>query len=259
MGNERTLFFSLGEPARLRMRHADELVADNRRAEKSNLINRLQYGNGRWIVYNSHLDSYMWTFSSIGSKEEVTCFLEGRARAGEKVYVMDFMGEGTVVRDIAEMIDGGMFVTLVDLRSLRKRVFDLRHGIIPIIGNILLRSTWAEMRTKAKKHGLPGFDLIFCRPEGAGEALESGIFSTEPYAIVLQQLFSFLKPNGGVLYAQIPYIVNKQADLSKWAEQLERMDNTPIRVEIRNYQSSPDNFVMKLTRLGPLPNRVIPK
>lgn len=205
MENEqRTIFFGLDPNVRKEILGQIEENEKTSQRERRNNEHFGQYGNGRWCIYGKGLDDYMLTFSSVCKLPDLYAFLQGRGEMGRGVYALDFMGEGTAIRDLGGRISGGAFVTLTDRRPAEKRVHDKEHNINPIIGDVFLRDTWRRIDQIVKEFG--GFDLIFCRPEGG---LNTLLESIQPHMLVFEKLLQLLKEDGGMLLSQIPNAITR--------------------------------------------------
>lgn len=207
----RTIFFGLDSEIRKEVTLQIENNETNAKQERKNGEFTERYGNGRWSIYGRGLHDYMNTFSSVCGLPDLYRFLRDRKESGKGVYALDFMGEGSAIRDLEGVISGGAFVTLGDHRPNWKIVHDRKLGIHPIIGDIFLRDTWHSINEVARTFG--GFDLIFCRPEGG---LHTCLESIQPHMLIFEKLFQQLKDDGGMLLSQIPDAVAEKVSITKW-------------------------------------------
>lgn len=247
--NGRTLTFAFDKATRREVKAVSGEIKDCIESEERGPL-REHFKNGKWSIYGSGLDSYMETFSRLSTKEEVIRGLDERRSQGNDVYVLDCMGEGTVVRELGEHISGGMFITLCDLRTPQQKVFDEEHHITPIVGNVLSRDTWQEIRRAVKRTCTEdGFDVIFCRPEGA---LNYAFESIKPHLAVFQQLIKLLNGDGGALFTEIPSVVSDNTlRMHRWADSILRLPpGDSIEVRIERTDSSHCSFVLGVTKYG---------
>lgn len=117
-----------------------------------------------WSIYGSGVDLYQRTFSDVfkGSLKDT---LLDRKGVGKTAFALDLMGEGQALRSLP--IDGGLAVTLNDLRTSKKRSQDDQKNIELISGDILSKKTWSKVSLWLDSHHPEGFDIILCRPQKA--------------------------------------------------------------------------------------------
>jgi len=157
-------------------------------------IDRHNKGKKPWMTYESGLAAY----GSMGI--DVKKIAEEQKQGKEHVYAMDVMGQGAFFKDLP--IDGGVSLTLSDLRRPEQRAYDSSHNIQMIADSVFNGTAWKGVndyieKNKGTMNG--GFDVITCIPFGGQNMAEKGHLPDELTWQLLNKLYESLSPNNGTL------------------------------------------------------------
>lgn len=156
-------------------------------------------------IFDSKITDYEATFSKLLGQKSIRDLLQERQKRQEKTFTLDLMAAGQAVRDLAneERIDGGLSLTLTDIRDEQTKAIDSTKNLQVIEGNILYGSAWNQIHKWLQKQEISdkGFDLVICRPLCG--------FTTIPpnprlFEMLLWRTISLLDPDGGMLLTETP-------------------------------------------------------
>lgn len=189
---------------------------------------------GPWTMVASPLTDYCLNFKNllIGThligpyypEDLLGNFARELSGRRAKPYVLDVFADETVVRELVDDYGfaGGVAMTV----ALKPVPIDKSEysqtGLVS--GNVLNRTTWRRLTEKMGELDIPIFDLIISRGEGA---LVSITDNPNVHYFLLQQLWSRLNPDGGVLLLQLPY--TKGVNLENWANNASKQ-KVPIQL-----------------------------
>lgn len=148
-----------------------------------------------WQIHSSSLKDYSYTFVGInGSSLEKTFKSVAAHRANP--WILDLMASTEAIEDAVRIgFGGGVAVSLGFPNPNRN------PHVQSVNGNVLNRSTWAEIEEVMGAHQVKNFDVIMSRPEGG---LHHITYSPSVHRMLLERAWKLLNPMGGILYFQAP-------------------------------------------------------
>lgn len=181
---------------------------------------RVLRGKNAWTVFNSGVEKYEGTFSSVLG-QTFREYLHERKKNKGKVFVLDVMGTGGFLSHYP--IDGEAAMTLVDHRVEEEKAHDKDIGKRIIPGNILRVKPWLDALSFIRNNddtSMPGFDLITCRPRlgwvdvrGSMTAVTTNTDNID--WLIMNRMYSLLSPRGGTLVVETP-----EVDYAQWIKEL---------------------------------------
>lgn len=177
-------------------REAATLKAVDERRRKSQ-------GKPPWPYYGGPNSDYNQEICQL-LDEPVGNFLTYRRERYGRVFAMDVMGPG----GFSELgkIDGEVAVTLVDHRSVWKKLGDDLFNIHTVKGDLLDGRTWKRVKTLMEQSSQQmngGFDIITLIPWGGWTVMNGnlGIAHPDLQWLIVNRLTNLLSPKSGVLLA----------------------------------------------------------
>lgn len=237
--------------------------------------------------------SYDSTFVDLLQKDGVDTFqglLKKRKTENKPAQVLDLFGSGYFLHDL-DAVDDITAVRLKDTDEVYRKVTSLGRDTgttefsrniatralerldrlkawgkrKTIEGNLYHRKTWADLVTDMQSRGIPSFDLIVCRPEGAFDTnkimeLEDNLDNNyRPYAYIYLQLLDraySLCSVGGQIFTEIPEIPLPINLLEKFKAVMEQEGK--VAISLSRSEASHRKRIMKLTKTPESPVSILP-
>lgn len=190
-------------------------------------------GSERWGFYNKKTPHYDEQFKSV--------LPEGFEKLVEEmgqILVLDAFGPLSFIRDLADKtkkINGGIALSLADLRSEEQRKRDKRNNIFQLQGaDIYSSKRWrSSVEEFLRLNGKEGFDLITCLPISGWDIKDEKGEANDPSIdlvwIVTNHLWQLLGENG-LLFIQ--YDMEKFTGIKSWIELVKRK-----KIDIKDKES----------------------
>ncbi len=224
------------------------IEAFNRLRSRAAGMERKGAGEFAWQKYETPFEVYETEFNKLLS---VRSFLKERKTMG-KVFVMDFMGAGRAVRDLAQegLVDGGLSVTLNDTRSPGLQEQDETLGCDVLPENILYGTAIRHLRewTNRKNPSNPYFDLIMCSPGNGFVSFPNGGIGSGMIESLFNKGIKLLDPNGGTMIINLPMNVLYSVDLDNWIRTINSSNRgvEAAYAPAREYDNG--EYIMKVVR-----------
>lgn len=202
----------------------------------------------KWEDYDRTIYEYDSNFKDVPNQKRLVEYIDEQKAENGFVYVLDVMGAGFALRSIKSKLSGGLSVALTNPRTTDQRISDHQYNL-EIVGNHTVRTkacgiiqdktqfgdvlqggTWQLVSKYLKKHLETNgyFDLIVCAGEGSWKTFEKDMTKLakneiylpqkEVYYVVMNKLWKFLSPRGGVMCITL----NSNYNWEAWVEELQK-------------------------------------
>ncbi len=207
------------------------------------------------VAVGPDIRSYESWWSMAFGDHVLTKFLEERISEGITPVAIDLAGgNGEALYDLrtSGLIGAGLTSNLTDTRSANQKKEDKQLHLTLAPGDIFLGSTWRKhIYPWVKANTEAGYvDLIMARPGG----MFRNIMPAEAYLAVFRRMFGVLKPDGGMLIADVPYNLSRFEDRNVWDQMKvyfkELNSNPNIRVDFKKDDSHWPTFLDYLSVTG---------
>lgn len=150
----------------------------------------------RWYSYEN-------TFNVFG-RFLVPTTLKERKLAGKESYGLDLAGlNGRALRELAreDLLNGGLTVSLLDVRTPSQKQIDADVGADVMAGNLLRGKTWRSINNWIEEHSKEGkFNVIVSRPKAGFPE----VYPYDAYRVLLQRIWNMLSYDEGCALLEIP-------------------------------------------------------
>jgi hypothetical protein len=212
------------------------------------------YADGKeqhvWKSYGDAWYEYQNAFETV-FPEGIDHWLKERAAAKQGTMVLDVMAPtgtlSSLKRDVG--IDGGLALTLEDLRQPAGVQNDTAKNIYAVGGDVVGKKVWRNVRKFIADHNInagTGFDLVMSRPLAGIHNLP---IDRDLYFFVLQQLYQSLSPHEGVLLTTVP--VYTRDNIRNWLRELQTILQTTPGIDHRIAESDYNGSPMLMLRKHP--------
>src|SRR3989344_3983298 len=190
------------------------------------------------VAVGPDVRSYESWWSEAFGDHVLTKFLKERRSAGIVPVAIDVAGgNGEALYDLrtSGLIGAGLTSNLTDTRSADQKKQDKQLHLDLVPGDIFLGTTWRkQIFPWVQANTESGYaDLIMARPGG----MFRNVMPAEAYFAVYQRMLGILKPEGGMLIADVPFNLSRFEDRKAW-EQMQQLfqqrNNSPnMRVDFK--------------------------
>ncbi len=175
-----------------------------------------------WELQDSTLESYLSSFSTLISLEEISVLAE--KKNGQPLVALDIMGSGKALDEISNAKILAVTLANSDVNYSKSRyVFG---------GDIVSKETWKRIKNWLVENNHEGFDLVTCRPEGGIHTLPD---EKKLFAFLLMNITDLLKDDG-ILLTQLPGSYSRTTSMQDVAALVDEI-KSKLGVSVR-YQSS---------------------
>lgn len=171
-----------------------------------------------WDIIHSGIGAYQGEFEDL----EFLQFIP--TPSNPDAVILEVMGYGDALARLP--VKKALAVALTDQRTNAVRFGDIPgvNRVEFVAGDISKTTTWEQIRAKLQGQTV---NLLISRPFGGWSTLPPFTECPELYSFLLQESYSVLNPNSGVMFWQLPFFSNRGIPLNTLSELREQLSRYP--------------------------------